>query len=135
MDPIANMLIALKNASMAKRPLARVPYSQLNHQIIDLLKREGYVEDVTIEGEGVKKQLVISLAYTQMGVAQSAKKARITGVTRVSKPSRRTYLGYRSVVPVRQGKGMVVISTPQGLKTDKEVRKEKHGGEVLFKIW
>jgi len=135
MDPIANMLIALKNASMARKPEARVPYAQLSHQIADVLQGEGYIATVSAEGIGSRKQLVIELAYVQTGPAKSAKKPRINGVTRISKPSRRTYAGYRSVQPVRQGKGMVVVSTPQGLKTDTQARQEKLGGEVLFKIW
>ena len=129
------MLIALKNASMAKKAQVRVPYARLNHQIADVLAREGYVAGVTAKGDGAARELVIELSYTQTGSAQSAKQPRITDVTRVSKPSRRTYAGYQDVGSVRQGKGLKVISTPQGLKTDGEARKEHLGGEVLFEIW
>lgn len=135
MDPIANMLIALKNASMAKKAEASLPYAKFTHQIAMLLKEEGYVEDVRVEGEGVKTRLVVVLKYMQTGAAKTAKRSRINDVTRVSKMSRRTYAGYRAMPSVRQGKGIAVVSTPKGLMTDKQARKEKVGGEVLFNIW
>ncbi|MDP3989066.1 MAG: 30S ribosomal protein S8 [bacterium] len=135
MDPIANMVTALKNASLSKKSEARLPYATFTHQIANLLLKEGYVEDVSVEGDGVRKKLVITLKFVQTGAAKNAKEGRISEVKRVSKPSRRMYAGYREIRSVRQGRGIALISTPAGLKTDKEARKEKLGGELLFEIW
>jgi small subunit ribosomal protein S8 len=127
MDPIANMLIMLKNASLVNKASVTVPHSKMKEAVLNLLKEEGYVKAVSVEGD-TKKTLEVALMYK--GTAP-----RIKGVTRVSKSSKRVYTGVKSIAPVRYGHGLLVLSTPKGIMTDKMARKEMVGGEVLFSIW
>lgn len=127
MDPIANMLIMLKNASLVNKTSVVMPHSKMKEAVLTLLKEEGYVKAVKVEGE-VKKTIEVALLY-------KGKAPRISGVTRVSKSSKRVYTGTKSISPVRYGKGLLVLSTPKGILSDKMARKEMVGGEVLFSIW
>lgn len=127
MDPIANMLIAIKNASLVNRENLTIPSSKMKVSILELLKKEGYIKAFNVT-EGVKPFVEIVLTYVN-------KAPRITDVKRVSKPSKRVYTGVKDIAPVKYGHGICVISTPKGIMTDKEARKEMVGGEVLFKIW
>ena len=127
MDPIANMLIAIKNASLVKKETIIIPSSKMKLAILELLKREGYVKAYNLI-EGVKPSIEIVISYVN-------KMPRITDLKRVSKPSKRVYTGVKDIAPVKYGHGICVISTPKGIMTDKEARKEMVGGEVLFKIW
>ena len=97
--------------------------------IANKLKDEGFVSSVLKKGKKARKNLEVFVAYGEGGTP------RISGVTRVSKPGRRMYESAKSVKPVRYGRGALILSTPKGILTDKEVRKENIGGEVLFKIW
>jgi len=128
MDPISNMLIQIKNAGMAGLPSVLVPYSNLKFEIADLLKKEGYVTSVEKKGKKVKKYIEIEVSYT-------GKSPKINEVKRMSKPSRRIYMGVKDIKPVRNGYGISVLSTPKGIMTDKVAKKEHVGGELLFKIW
>ena len=129
MDPISDMLIRLKNAQAVKHESVEVPHSKLKAEILSVLEKNGYVGEVQKKGKKVKKFLAVTLLYGQDGVG------RIGGLERVSKLSRRVYKKFSELRPVRQGKGILVVSTSKGLKTDLEAKKEKIGGEVLFKIW
>ena len=93
------------------------------------LKEAGYVKAVEKKGKKVKKTLDIMLVYTQGG------EPKIQGVKRISKPGRRLYKSVHDITSVRYGSGALILSTPKGIKTDKEARKEKIGGEALFEIW
>lgn len=128
MDPIANMLIMIKNASSASHDVVSFPYSNIKHAILVCLEKEGYVKDVTKKN---KKGFPI----IEVGIVKNGPMARITDVTRVSKPSRRVYMGVKDIRPVKNGHGLLVLSTPKGIMTDKDARKELVGGEALFKIW
>lgn len=128
MDPIANMLIQIKNAGQAKHPSVVVPYSHIKFNIATLLQREGYVSAVAKKGKGVRQ-------FLEIGIVYSGKRPRINGVRRVSKPSRRSYVAVKDIVPVRQGYGTAILSTPKGILTGKDARKEHVGGELLFTIW
>lgn len=127
MDPIANMLIQIKNAGMAKLPTVLVPYSDIKFAIAQALEKEGYIRSVEKKGKKVKQYIEIELLYTES-------KPRIKDVERVSKPSRRIYMRVKDIKPVRQGYGTLMLSTPKGVLTDKEARQEHVGGEALFKI-
>ena len=127
MDPIANMLVAIKNAGLVKKTSVTLPSSKMKLAILELLKKEGYVKAINVT-DGVKPTVEIILAYVD-------KSPRITDVKRVSKPSKRVYTGVKDIAPVKYGHGICVISTPKGIMTDKEARKEMVGGETLFKIW
>lgn len=128
-DPISDMLIRIKNASRVGHQTVTVPFSELKFAIAELLLREGYLTSVVKRGKKVRKTLALGIAYKDAGASA------LTDVTRISKPSRRVYLHAKDIYPVRQGKGLLVISTPSGLMTGSEAYKNKVGGEALFSIW
>ena len=128
-DPIADFLVRVKNASRAGKTTTNVPFSALKESVAKLLVREGYINNVSIRGEGVTKTLEITVKYAPN------KTPRLHGARRISKPSRRMYVSYRDVKPFKFGKGRMVLSTPKGIVTDIEAKKEKIGGEILFTIW
>lgn len=129
MDKISNLIINIKNAGAVGKEFASVPHSKYKEEIAELLKREGYIKSVAKKGKKVKKTLEIGLLYDTKG------NHKIKGVERVSKPSKRVYFGVSEINPVKYGHGIMVLSTPKGILTDKVARKEKVGGEALFKIW
>ena len=125
-DPIADLLVRIKNASQVGKERVSLPYSQIKFAIAQILAREGYVAEV----EKSKKtgELSITLSY-------QAGRPVLSGVKRISKPSRRMYLGVRDVKPVKHGRGLLVLSTPAGILTGKEAKEKRIGGEALFEIW
>lgn len=127
-DPIGAMLNMLKNAGNAGKPSITVPFSKLKFAIAECLKAQGYVESVS-------KKTKKNLPYLEIGVQYEGSSPRIHEVSRVSKPSRRMYMGVKDIKPMKYGKGMYVFSTPKGILRDKDARKEMVGGEVLFSIW
>jgi small subunit ribosomal protein S8 len=133
MDQIANMLSSIKNAGLVKRDSIVVPHSTIKASILEVLKREGFIKTFEIIDSGKnKKELKIVLEYVGKHPNVSP---RVNNIERVSKLSKRVYLGYRDIHKYKFGKGLVIVSTPKGILTDKEARKELCGGEVLFKIW
>ncbi len=126
-DPIANMITKLKNAVAADKQTVSIPFSEMKWAISELLRKEGYVKSVTKKGKKVTKTIDIELI--------NGEHPGIKNVERVSHYSRRMYTGVRSVFPVKQGQGTLVLSTPKGILTGSEARKAKVGGETLFKIW
>ncbi len=129
MDAISNMIIKIKNANNRGLSTVSFPMSKVTLAIAELLQREGYLKDVKKKGKGVIKTIEATLVYNDK------KQPRVEGVQRVSKLSKRVYAGVADIKPVRSGFGTLVLTTPKGVMTDKEARKEKVGGEVLFKIW
>lgn len=127
-DPVADLIVRIKNAQMVGHKNVSVPYSILKHAIADKLAARGYVGAVEKKGKKAKKTLEIELIYTQDGTP------KVTYAERVSKPGRRLYAGSADIHQVQGGRGMMVVSTPKGILTDDEARKEKVGGELLFKI-
>src|SRR3989344_8671262 len=127
-DPIADFINRIKTAQMAGLPSILVPFSKLKFEIAELLVREDYALKVEKKGKKAKKYLNLFLKYNDG-------KPEVEGVTRLSKPSRRTYLKVSDIRAVKNGHGLLVLSTPKGLMTGKEARKEKTGGEALFSIW
>lgn len=128
-DPIGDLINQIKNAGAVKKATVSVPFSNFKLSIAEKLKAEGWVKGVEKKGKKVKKTLDITIKYNEDG------KAFIQGVKRVSKPGRRIYRGFEDVIPVKYGFGALILSTPKGIKTDKEAKKEKIGGEALFQIW
>lgn len=129
-DPISNLIICIKNASDAKKTSTSVPYSKFTENVAQALKKAGYITTVEKKGKDVVgRTLEIGLMHLPgMG-------ARIHGVDRISKPSRRVYLKSTDIRTYRSGYGNTILSTPKGVLTDVEAKKSKVGGEVLFKIW
>ena len=128
-DPIADLIIRLKNAGAVKKQSVSIPFSMLKMAVAEKLKDAGYVKAVEKKGKKVRKTLEVVLQYDEGG------KHIIDGVKRISKPGRRVYKAVREIRPVRYGHGALILSTPKGIKTDAEARKEKVGGEALFEIW
>lgn len=128
-DPVADLIIQLKNAGAAGRTQVVLPYSKLKAAIAQKLEECGYLKTVVKRGKKARKALEIELMPAKNGALV------IQGVERVSKPGRRVYTSVTHVRSVRQGKGTLVLSTPKGILTDTEARKAHVGGEALFMIW
>ena len=128
-DPVGDFIIRLTNAGAVKKTVVSLPYSNFKHAIAEKLKDAGYVGGIEKKGKKVKKTLDVTLVYTSVG------EPKIQGVKRISKPGRRMYKSVHEINRVRYGHGSLILSTPKGIKTDKEARKEKVGGEALFEIW
>lgn len=129
MDPIADMLIRIKNAQFAQKETVSFGHSKLKLEIAKVLERAGYIGATSRKGRKNKKLIETELLYDAAG------KPKIIGVKRISKPSKRVYCGFRDIYTPKNGYGIAVYSTPQGLMTDREARKNKVGGEVLFELW
>ena len=128
-DPVADLIIRLKNGGAVGKASVSVPFSSFKMAIAEKLKDAGFVKSIDKKGKKVKKVIDVMLKYDEAG------QHVIHGVKRISKPGRRLYRSAREVTPVRYGHGALVLSTPQGIRTDKEAHKEKIGGEALFEIW
>ena len=128
-DPIADMLTRIRNANSAKHKTVDVPASKMKTAIAEILFREGYIksfEVISNENQGIIR---ITLKYDEKGTRV------IDGIKRISKPGLRVYAGKEELPKVLNGLGIAIISTSQGLKTDKEAREAGVGGEVLAYIW
>mgnify|MGYP000163817905 FL=1 len=127
-DPIADMLTRIRNANQQKHETVSIPYSNLKNDLANILKNEGFVTDFVVNEEGNHKNIVITLKY-------KGNERVITGLKRVSKPGLRQYAKVNEIPKVLNGLGIVILSTSQGLMTDKEARAKQVGGEVLAYIW
>lgn len=128
-DPIADMLIRIKNALQARHKTVIVPASKIKLEIARILKQEGYIEDYKYIEEKPQGKIEIVLKYDEQ------KRPVIAGVKRVSKPGRRIYRGYKELPKVLDGLGIAIVSTSKGVMTDHEARRLRVGGEVLCEIW
>ena len=128
MSPIANFLIKLKNASRVRHETVTFPYSKFIHAIASCLLRAGYIVSFEKKHKKAGEEIVITLKYNDNG-------PRINGVQLVSKPSARRYFGVNDIHPIKNGFGIMILSTPKGVMTDTESKKELVGGEALFKMW
>ena len=128
-DPIADMLTRIRNASMARHDRTEMPYSRLKEHVARVLKSEGFVDDVRVsEGEG-HKQLTVVLRYGR------DKQSALDGVRRISTPGRRVYVRFDRIPRVLSGMGVSILSTSQGVMTDKDARKQRVGGELICEVW
>ena len=128
-DPIADMLTRIRNANSAKHKTVDVPASKMKTAIAEILFREGYIksfEVISNENQGIIR---ITLKYDEKGTRV------IDGIKRISKPGLRVYAGKEELPKVLNGLGIAIISTSKGLKTDKEAREARMGGEVLAYVW
>ena len=128
MDPISNMIIMLKNASLARKESVALPYSKVKNAIALCLEKEGYVGKVSKKVKKNQPVLEIELTYVDQ-------KPKIKEVERISKQSRRVYFGIKNIHTVKNGSGLLVLSTPKGILSGKDARKEHVGGEALFTIF
>jgi len=126
-DPIADMLTRIRNAGKALLPAVELPHSRMKESVAKILKSEGYVGDVAVEGNVIKK-LKIRLKY-------QGKKNVIEGLKRVSRPGLRRYVGSTEIPRVLSGMGVSIVSTPEGVMTGEQAKKKNLGGELLCYVW
>jgi small subunit ribosomal protein S8 len=127
-DPIADMIIRIKNASDLRKESVTFPYSKLKLAILDVLLKEGFIKSFGKKGKKIAKFIDVGLIY-------EGDRARISGVDRVSKTSKRVYFQSKDIRPVKNGYGLLVLSTPKGITTGKFAKENNLGGEALFKVW
>ena len=126
-DPISDMLTRIRNAGRALLPAVELPHSRMKESVAKILKSEGYVADVAVEGNKIKK-LKIRLKY-------QGKKGVIEGLKRVSRPGLRRYVGATEIPRVLSGMGISIVSTPEGVMTGAQAKKKNLGGELLCYVW
>lgn len=127
MDPISDIFIRIKNAQKAGHETVQIPYSKFKQGIAKALERSGFVRKSERRGKRARKTLEIGLIYNNESPA-------ISGIKLLSKPSRRLYLSYKDLRKSRRG-GIILLTTPKGVMTDQEARKEKVGGQLLAEVW
>jgi small subunit ribosomal protein S8 len=128
-DPIADMLTRLRNANMALHPQVAMPSSKLKEEIAKILASEGFVDSYKVEDARVGKELTVTLRYA------NNRDRVIQGLRRVSTPGHRIYKAAKELERVRGGIGVSIVSTSEGLLTDREARRRNVGGEVLCEVW
>ena len=126
-DPISDMLTRIRNAHGALLPTVEIPHSKIKESIAGILKKEGYISEVTVEGKAVKT-LKLKLKY-------SGKKGTIDGLRRISTPGLRRYVSATEIPRVRGGLGIAIVSTSQGVMSGQDARKKNVGGELLCYVW
>ena len=129
-DPIADMLTRIRNANSARHNTVDIPCSRVKEAITKILVDEGFVKSYEIVGDAVKKNIRISLKY-----GRDKNEKVISGIKRISKPGLRVYAGAGDIPRVLNGMGCAIVSTNQGIVTDKTARATGVGGEILAYIW
>ena len=127
-DPIGDMIARIKNASLRNYKKVQIPSSKFKIKIADVLKREGYIIDYKITNDEGKDNILIDLKYNSGNPV-------ISSIQRVSKPGRRIFSSAESLPKVSNGLGIAIISTPKGVMTDQEARKNQVGGEIICKVF
>jgi small subunit ribosomal protein S8 len=130
MDPIADMISSINNAqAVGKKQIDIYPYSNLKYSILEVLKKEGLVDNLDKKGRLSQRKIVVDLKYDSEG------NPLISKIRKISKQGQRIYSTVNEMKPVKSGHGMSIISTSKGLMTNREARKNKLGGEVICEIW
>ena len=128
MDPIVDMLNRIRNAQAVLKPMVDFPYSNLKYEISRILEKEKFIQKIEKRGRKSKKIIEVTLKY-------EAGFPAISGSKRISKLGQRIYTKSKGIKPVKGGYGIAIISTPEGLMTNKQARKKKLGGEIICEIW
>ena len=128
-DPIADLLTRIRNVNALGRPSVRAPYSRIKEQILMTLQREGFIGEFEVKGEIPVKELAIQLKYGPEG------EHVIRRIDRISKPGCRVYSSVADLPVVRDGQGIMVVSTSQGILSDNEARQHNVGGEVICRVY
>lgn len=129
MDVIGDMLTIIRNAQAVKKETVYIPYSKFKMSIAEILEKEGFVKDVSRKGKKNKRIIGVELKYREDG------SPAISSIKRISKPSKRVYLPLGKIYSIQGGRGLRVLTTPKGVLSDKEARKEKVGGEIVCELW
>ena len=128
-DPISDMLTRIRNANTALHPETSMPSSRLKEEIARILSEEGYIDSWKTGQGDVGTELTVKLRY------DGDRKRVLQGIQRISKPGHRVYKGAQDIDRVRGGIGVAIVSTSQGVMTDRDARRQNVGGEVLCKVW
>ncbi len=128
-DPIGDFITRIKNASAVGKDTVSVPFSKMKSSIAKLLSSKGYLGEISTKNKGNIKYLVVEIMYGEDG------RPAVSGIKRISKPSRRIYEKSKNIKPFKRGFGLSVFSTPKGIMADVDAKKENLGGEFLFNIW
>ena len=128
-DPVSDMLTRIRNGINARHMKVPMPLSKLKIHIADCLKEEGFIEDYEVQRAAHPPTLTVQLKYDQN------RECVITGLKRVSRPGLRRYVGSRDIPVIRNGLGVSIVSTSQGVMTDREARRRKLGGELVCTVW
>jgi len=127
-DPIADMLTRIRNAINVRKAEVRLPHSKVKQSVAELLKQSNFIDDVKTDGEGIAKELIVT-------INGEGSNARITEITRVSKPGRRYYVRSQEIPTVKRGRGVVIVSTSKGMMTGDQAKAQKVGGELICKVY
>ncbi len=131
-DPIADMLTRVRNALLAGKSEVEIPRSNIKVEIARILKNEGYIEDFVVGDESPVPMIRVKLKYYG---SRRDRRPVITSLQRISKPGRRVYRSSRDLPRVMSGIGIAIVTTPKGVMTDQEARRQRVGGEVLCYVW
>lgn len=123
-DPIADMLTRIRNAQQVKKASVSMPASKMKAAIAEVLQKEGYIQSFVVEGEGAKRELVLSLRYYQGEPV-------ISTISRGSRPGMRVFRGVNDIPKIMDGLGISIVSTSKGVMTDREARRNNVGGEII----
>lgn len=129
MDNIANMIAIVRNAGAVKLETVKIPYSKVTFNIAGVLKKGGWLENFEVKDKGDKSWLILKLKYNKDG------SPAISGMKRISKPGKRIYTRASDLPTVKQGYGIAIVSTPKGVMTNVEARREKAGGEIICFVY
>ncbi len=127
-DPISDMLTRIRNAMMVQKNEVTVPYSRIKESIAKLLVENNFITDVRVDGDGIAKSLIVTINPANQN-------AVITEIQRLSKPGRRQYVKSDAIPTVKRGRGIVIVSTSQGLMTGGQARAKRLGGELICKVY
>ena len=127
-DPIADFLTRLRNASKAQKAQVLLPYSRIKNDVARVLKQEGYIADFAVETEGAKQHLRVTTKFVDQTPA-------LSGLKRVSRPGLRRYVGAGDIPRVRGGQGIAILSTPRGVLSGREAKRQNVGGELLAFVY
>jgi small subunit ribosomal protein S8 len=128
-DPIADLLVRIRNAMMARHAVVKVPLSRTKLEMVKIFKAEGYIDDYQVDETGPQGTILVDLRYLGGG------ERSIQGLERVSKPGRRVYCGKDEIPRVLNGLGITIVSTSRGIMTGSSCRRLGVGGEVLCNVW
>ncbi|MBI2591624.1 MAG: 30S ribosomal protein S8 [Candidatus Brennerbacteria bacterium] len=124
-----NFLTKIKNAKAAGKSFLKTPYSKMDESIAGILEKHKFLNKIEVKGRLPKRTIEVSLKK------ENGSSRRITGLKFMSLPSRKIYIGYKDIKPIKSGLGILVLTTPAGIVDGQEARKQKVGGQALFKIW
>ncbi|HYF97303.1 MAG TPA: 30S ribosomal protein S8 [Patescibacteria group bacterium] len=127
-DPISDMLTRIRNAIAVGKSEVSLPHSTVKQSVAELLQKSGFIDSVKAEGEGIDKKILIR-------INSERENARITEISRLSRPGRRLYARASDIPVIKQGRGVVVVSTSKGIMTGDEAKKAKIGGELICKVY